>query len=93
MRDTPGNRDAIVGLCRGVDTLFIEASFAAADGERVHDRAHLTTAAAGEIARAAGARRVEPFHFSPRHQGAEDAMLAEVDAAFRGAVERGAGVG
>ncbi|HEX8669850.1 MAG TPA: MBL fold metallo-hydrolase [Allosphingosinicella sp.] len=80
--DTPGNREAVARLAAGADTLFIEASFAAADAVRARDRAHLTTEAAGEIARAAGARRVEPFHFSPRYEGEEERMLAEVETAF-----------
>jgi ribonuclease Z len=45
---------------------------------------HLTTTAAGEIARAAGARRVMPFHLSPRHLGAEVQWMAEIEAAFGG---------
>jgi ribonuclease Z len=45
-------------------------------------RAHLTTAAAGEIARAAEARRVEPFHFSPRYEGKEKEMMNEVMGAY-----------
>lgn len=84
LRDTPANRAAVARLCADADTLFIEASFSAAEAERAHDRAHLTTSAAGEIARAAGARRVEPFHFSPRNEGREAEMLAEVAAAFSG---------
>lgn len=84
LRDTAGNREALARLCSAAHVFFIEASFAASDKERAHDRAHLTTAAAGEIARAAGARRVEPFHFSPRYQDCEDQLLAEVEAAFAG---------
>jgi ribonuclease Z len=79
--DTPGNRAAAVSLARGADILFIEAPFAAEDAAIAADRRHLTTRAAGEIARDAGARRVEPFHFSPRYQGQEDRLLAEVAAA------------
>jgi ribonuclease Z len=40
-------------------------------------------APAGELAHAARARRVEPFHFSPRYEGEEDRMVGEVMAAFR----------
>ena len=83
--DTPDNRAAIVRLSAGADLLFIEASFAAADAGQAQARVHLTTRAAGEIARAAGARRIEPFHFSPRYEGEEARMLAEVESAFRGA--------
>ena len=79
--DTPENRAAAVSLARGADILFIEAPFAAADAAVAADRRHLTTRAAGEIAREAGARRVEAFHFSPRYQGQEDRLLAEVAAA------------
>jgi ribonuclease Z len=80
--DTAANRSAIVDLVRGADILFIEAMFAQDDGVLARERGHLTTAAAGEIARAAGARRVEPFHFSPRYAGQDDRMLREVQMAF-----------
>jgi ribonuclease Z len=76
--DTPENRAAAVSLARGADILFIEAPFAADDAAIAADRRHLTTRAAGEIARDAGARRVEPFHFSPRYLGQEARLLAEV---------------
>lgn len=80
--DTPANRQAIIDLVRGADLLFIEAAFAAADAGLAAERAHLTTKAAGEIARAAEVRRVEPFHFSPRYEGQEEKMMAEVMVAF-----------
>ena len=83
--DTPANREAIVGLVRGADLLFIEAVFAHEDAALARERAHLTTTAAGEIARAAGVRRVEPFHFSPRYAGEDERMLNEVMTAFGGA--------
>ncbi|WP_207774784.1 MBL fold metallo-hydrolase [Sphingosinicella sp. YJ22] len=82
VRDTPANRAAIAALAKDADMLLIEASFAARDRDKADARAHLTTTAAGEIARAAGARRVEPFHFSPRYEGLEAEMMAEVEAAF-----------
>ena len=62
--------------------LFIEAAFAKADAQLAAERAHLTTDAAGSLARAAGVRRVEPFHFSPRYSGQDDRMVEEVMAAF-----------
>ena len=82
--DTSANRAAIVTLVRNADLLFIEAAFAHADAALAEERAHLTTCAAGEIAREAHVRRVEPFHFSPRYAGEEARMLAEVAAAFAG---------
>src|SRR5205823_7034556 len=80
--DTAANREAIARLAHEADLFFIEARFAAADTNQARHRAHLTTTAAGEIARAAGVRRIEPFHFSPRYDGEEERMLAEVFAAF-----------
>jgi ribonuclease Z len=82
--DTLANRKAIVGLARNADILFIEAAFAQADAALAAERAHLTTAAAGRIAREASVRRIEPFHFSPRYAGEEKRMLSEVVTAFNG---------
>jgi ribonuclease Z len=82
--DTPSNRAAIVGLIRNADLLFIEAVFAEADAALAAERAHRTTIAAGSIAREAGVRRVEPFHFSPGYEGQDERMLGEVMAAFAG---------
>jgi ribonuclease Z len=88
--DTAINREAIVRLVRGADILFIEAAFAQADAALAAERAHLTTSAAGRIARQAGVREVEPFHFSPRYAGEEARMLSEVMAAFAGRCAGGA---
>jgi ribonuclease Z len=80
--DTAANRRAIAQLVERADLLFIEAAFAAADGALAAERAHLTTVAAGAIAREAKVRRIEPFHFSPRYIGEEARLLNEVHAAF-----------
>jgi ribonuclease Z len=80
--DTPANRDVIVALAHNADILFIEAAFAKADAQLAAERAHLTTDAAGSLARAAEVRRVEPFHFSPRYSGQDERMVEEVMAAF-----------
>ncbi len=82
--DTPENAKAIVQLVQGADLLFIEATFAKADAKLAAERAHLTTAAAGRLAREARVRRLEPFHFSTRYDGQEAEMVAEVMAAFAG---------
>lgn len=79
---TPENVRRIVDLAAGADILFIEAAFARADAARAADRAHLTTEQAGRIARLAGARRVEPFHFSPRYAGEGERLEREVAEAF-----------
>lgn len=80
----PDNIARVVDLVRGADILFIEAAFARDDAIRAADRAHLTTAQAGEIARRAGVARVEPFHFSPRYAGEGERLQREVAAAFAG---------
>lgn len=85
--DTAANREAIVRLVRNADLLFIEAPFAEADAAIAADRSHLTTAAAGSIAREAGVRRVEPFHFSPRYAGEDARLVGEVLARFSGAAK------
>ncbi|MGD2133730.1 MAG: MBL fold metallo-hydrolase [Maricaulaceae bacterium] len=70
-------------LARDADTFFIEACFAAEDEALAAERAHLTTRQAGQLAARAGARRVEPFHFSSRYEGQEARLLDQVETAFR----------
>ena len=89
--DTPTNRTAIIRLAQNADLLFIEAAFAQADTTLAAERAHLTTAVAGSLAREARVRRVEPFHFSPRYSGQEARLLDEVMTAFAGRDAEGAG--
>jgi ribonuclease Z len=76
------NVASIVDFVRDADLLFIEAVFVAADAELAARKAHLTTTQAGEIARRAGVKRAEPFHFSARYRGREDAHRAEFLRAF-----------
>lgn len=78
------NRKRIVELARGADYLFIEAVFLHEDFERAAERSHLTARQAGEMAREAGVQRVIPFHFSPRHLGAEEELRRELEEAFQG---------
>ncbi len=82
---TEENARRIVALVGDADTLFIEATFDRDETARAADRFHLTTAQAGEIARRAGVRRLEPFHFSPRYAGEEARLRREVEEAFAGA--------
>lgn len=81
---TDRNVEKIVALVKDADVLFIEAPFARTDVALAADRWHLTTDQAGTIARLAGAKRVEPFHFSPRYAGEEARLRCEVEEAFRG---------
>jgi len=81
---TPENCRRITELAQGADYFFIEATFLEVDRGRAADRAHLTARQAGELARAAGAARVIPFHFSPRYLGREHELRREVQEAFEG---------
>ena len=76
------NAGAIVELARGADLLFIEATFAADEEERAAEKHHLTSRQAGLLARQAGAKRLIPFHFSPRHSEDGDRLLREALDAF-----------
>jgi ribonuclease Z len=78
------NRARIAALLRGADLLFIEAMFADEHRDHAARKFHLTASDAGAIARAAGARTVIPFHLSPRYAGAEERIVAELEAAFGG---------
>lgn len=73
-----------VRLCRAADQLFIEAAFADEDAAHALQRRHLTAGQAGTIARLAGARRVTPFHFSPRYLDRPGLIPDQVDKAWRG---------
>lgn len=80
---TDANRKTIVELARNADLLYIEAPFLESASARAAATAHLTATQAGRLARAAGARRAVPFHFSPRHTGDEQRLTEEFFAAFR----------
>jgi ribonuclease Z len=93
LRYTPDNVDRVVRLVEGVDLLVCEAPFLHEDDALARARCHLTARQCGEIARAAGARRLAPFHFSPRYHGREPELLDEVRAAFGGKVLELSGLG
>lgn len=76
------NAKRITALVRDVDTLFIESTFLEQDAAQAAVKYHLTTSEAGRLARAAGAKRVFPFHFSPRYTDCEARVREEVAQAF-----------
>jgi ribonuclease Z len=79
---TPANAAAIVELARDADLLFIETAFLHEEERRAAEKRHLTARQAGLLARAAGAKRLIPFHFSPKHQEEEEILVREALEAF-----------
>ena len=66
--DTPDNRARLASLALGAHVLFCEATFLPRHAEQAARTGHLTTAACAEIAAAAGAAHLVPFHFSARYE-------------------------
>ena len=89
LRDTEPNVEQLARLLRDVDLLYIESVFLDADRAQALRKNHLTARQAGRIARQLRARKVVPFHFSPRYRGVEAALRAEVDAAWQQAESDG----
>ncbi len=90
---SPGNRARLVELARGADLLYCEGAFLHEDLERACETYHLTARQAGEIARAAGARRLVVFHHSPKYEGRFQELEAEAERALRGEGAEGTGAG
>ncbi len=84
LRYTKANVQALSRLLAGVDLLFIESVFLDEDAEHAARKNHLTAGQAGTIARELGAAEVRPFHFSPRYEGREAELIAQVQAAWGG---------
>lgn len=76
---SPENVAAVIRLARGADRLYIEAGYLDEDREHAASRCHLTAAQAGDIARAAGADRAFPMHFSSRYLEREDELRREFE--------------
>jgi ribonuclease Z len=81
---TPANAETIVDLAGNADWLFIETAFTHEEEQRAAEKYHLTARQAGWLARKAGAKRLVPFHFSPKHTEEGDRLVSEAMAAFEG---------
>lgn len=78
------NARRIAALAADADQLFIESVFLQEDADHAARKFHLTARQAGLIARAARARLVTQFHFSPRYIEREAELRAELEAARAG---------
>lgn len=86
VRGTEANLARAAELAGGVDLLICETGFLHADRALATERGHLTARQAGELARAAGARRLAPVHFSARYGGRERELLDEAATSFGGPI-------
>ncbi len=71
-----------VELAKNSDVLYIETYFLDKDKERAGERFHLTAKEAGRIARDAEAKRMEPFHFSPKYMDDPEELIREAEEEF-----------
>ncbi len=73
--------DGALELARGVDLLVCESTFVDADADLAEQWGHMTSGQAGELAAAAGARRLLLTHFSQRYDD-PSRFLAEASVHF-----------
>jgi ribonuclease Z len=81
---SPENAARIAKLAQGADVFFCEAPFLEVDREQASGRYHLTARQAGLLGRAATAKQLVVFHFSPRYSGQRERLYDEAQQAFRG---------
>ena len=78
------NRKKIVELVESADLFFCESPFLANEEERGQARCHLTSRQAGILAREAGVKQLQVFHFSSRHKDCRERFYNEALEAFQG---------
>jgi ribonuclease Z len=88
LSSSDANLRRAASLARDVQLLICETPFLQRDERLARERHHLTARQAGELARVAGARKLAPFHFSPRYEGSHEELLEEAAAAFGGPLVR-----
>jgi len=81
---SPANAARVIRLARDADVFYCEAPFLDEDIDQATRRYHLTARQAGALARAARARRLNVFHFSPRYEGRYGEIVAEAHAEYLG---------
>jgi ribonuclease Z len=79
---SPANVDKIIAIAKESDQLYIEAAFLEIDRDVALQKYHLTTKQAGEIAALCNAKKMVPFHYSPRYTGQAHQMESEAITAF-----------
>ncbi len=84
---SPENAARIAALAHGADLFFCESPFLNEDEDQATKRHHLTARQAGLLGRAAAAKKLVVFHFSPRYAGQAERIYREAQDAFHDAEE------
>ena len=78
------NVGRIISLVEGADVFFCEAAFLEKDSDKARAKDHLTARQAGLIAKRAGVKVLNVFHFSPRYEECPESLDREAQMAFKG---------
>jgi ribonuclease Z len=78
------NSKRIIELVKSADMFFCESPFLADEEARGQDRFHLTSHQAGTLARVAGVKQLQVFHFSSRHRDCREQFYNEAQETFLG---------
>jgi ribonuclease Z len=76
------NIASVTGLIRDADILFCEAYYLEADRPKALRRHHLTARTCGQLAKAAGVKRLEVMHFSRQYKECPELIIREAQEAF-----------
>ena len=78
------NSKRIIELVKSADIFFCESPFLADEAIRGQERFHLTSYQAGTLAREAGVKQLQVFHFSSRHRDRREQFYNEAQETFLG---------
>jgi len=78
------NSKRIIELVKTADIFFCESPFLADEETRGQERFHLTSHQAGTLAREAGVKKLQVFHFSSRHRDCREQFYNEAQETFLG---------
>jgi len=78
------NSKRIIELVKSADMFFCESPFLADEETRGQERFHLTSHQAGTLAREAGVKKLQVFHFSSRHRDCREQFYNEAQETFLG---------
>ncbi|MCD6292382.1 MAG: ribonuclease Z [Deltaproteobacteria bacterium] len=83
---TQQNRQKLIPLIKNADLLLCEAAFLTSAADKAEASRHLTAAQAGKLASLAQAKRLQLFHFSPRHTDNQEDFYRQAEENFSGPI-------